>query len=103
VTRANTAPLAVAGLVGGFAAARYTHRRDLGGAVFALAGAACTRSWLRAAGPARTGVLLATYTAAMGASHPLAKKIGAWPSVAAVSAATAAAARMLADRSAHTV
>lgn len=99
MTRANTAPLAVAGLVGGFAAARYTHRRELGGAVFAVAGAACARTWLHTAGPARTGALLAIYTAAMGASHPLAKKIGAWPSVTAVSLVTAVAATV-SDRSA---
>lgn len=34
----------------------------------------------------------------MGASHPLAKKIGAWPSVAAVSGAVATAAWAVADR-----
>ena len=95
---APTAPLVAAGLVGGFAAARYTHRRELGGALFAAAGVWCARSWLRTSGPRTTGVLLGTYVAAMGGSHPLAKRIGAWPSVVAVTAVSAGAAYALADR-----
>lgn len=93
-----TAPLVATGLVGGFAAARYTHRRELGGALFAVAGAWCARSWLRTSGPGTTGLLLGTYVAAMGGSHPLAKRIGAWPAVAAVTAVSAGAAYALADR-----
>lgn len=93
-----TAPLVAAGLVGGFAAARYSGRRELGGAVFAAVGALCARSWLRSSGPGVMGILLGTYAAAMGGSHPLAKKLGAWPSVLAVSAAAAGAAYGLADR-----
>lgn len=93
-----TAPLVAAGLVGGFATARYTHRRELGGALFAAVGAWCARSWLRTAGPATTGVLVGTYVVAMGGSHPLAKRIGPWPSVAVVSAVSAGAAYALADR-----
>nr|WP_261575160.1 hypothetical protein [Frankia gtarii] len=45
-----------------------------------------------------TGVLLGTYTAAFGAAHPLAKKLGAWPSVLAVSAAATTTTYLLADR-----
>ena len=37
-------------------------------------------------------MLLGTYLAAFGVSHPLAKQIGAWPSVLAVAAVTGAAA-----------
>jgi hypothetical protein len=44
------------------------------------------------------GALLATYLAAFGASHPLAKRIGAWPSVLAVAAVSAGASNLLADR-----
>jgi hypothetical protein len=44
-------------------------------------------------------VLLGTYLAAFGASHPLAKKIGAWPSVGVVTAVASGAAYALADRS----
>lgn len=93
-----TAPLVAAGLVGGFAAARYTHRRELGGAVFAAVGAWCARSWLRTSGPGTTGLLLGTYVAAMGGSHPLAKWLGPWPSVLAVTAVSAGATYALADR-----
>ncbi len=64
-------PAVAAGLVGGYAVARYTGVRPLGGAVLAVAGAAACLS-------------------AFGASHPLAKKIGAWPSVAAVTVAASA-------------
>ncbi|AZG46498.1 hypothetical protein [Gordonia insulae] len=78
-----------AGLVGGFAAARYTGRRELGGVVLAGAGAWCTREWARQS-PVVAAGLLTGYLGAFGASHPLAKKIGAWPSVFAVTAATAA-------------
>jgi hypothetical protein len=94
-----TAPLVAAGLVGGFVAARYTHRRELGGAVFAAAGAVCARSWLRSSGPGVMGVLLGVYAGAMGGSHPLAKKIGPWPAVLAVTAAASGASYALADRS----
>jgi hypothetical protein len=67
--------------------------------VFAAAGAACARSWLRSSGPGVMGLLLGTYAAAMGGSHPLAKKLGAWPSVLAVSAVASGASYALADRS----
>lgn len=94
-----TAPLAATGLIGGFAAARYSGHRPLGGVVLAAVGAACGRSWLRSSGPGVSGLLLGIYTAGFGVSHPLAKKIGAWPSVLAVSAVCAGAAYGLADRS----
>jgi hypothetical protein len=83
------------GLVGGFAVARWTGRRELGGAVFAAAGAWCARNWYRASGPAAAAGLSTLYVAAMGGSHPLAKRIGAWPSVAAVTAVTVAAAELV--------
>ena len=93
-----TAPLVAAGLVGGFAAARYSGRRELGGVVLAAAGAACARSWLRSSGPGVSGVLLGTYLAAFGASHPLAKKIGAWPAVLTAAGTSAAASWIVSDR-----
>jgi hypothetical protein len=95
---APTAPVVALGLVGGYAAARYSGRRELGGAVLATAGVVAGRSWLRSSGPAVTGVLAGTYLAAFGASHPLAKKVGAWPSVGIVTAVAAGAAYVLADR-----
>jgi hypothetical protein len=42
--------------------------------------------------------LSAAYWVAMGVSHPLAKKVGTWPSVLGVTAAAAGAAYVLADR-----
>jgi hypothetical protein len=93
----TTAPVVAVGLVGGYAAARYSGRRELGGAVLAAAGAWCGRSWLRS-GPATAGLLGATYLAAFGASHPLAKKVGAWPSVGIVTTVAAGAAYLVADR-----
>ncbi|WOC12468.1 hypothetical protein [Gordonia sp. MP11Mi] len=85
----SSVPIVAAGLVGGYAVARYSGRRALGGVVLAAAGGAAGRSWL-ARGPVVTGGLAAAYLGAFGASHPLAKKIGAWPSVFAVTAAAAA-------------
>jgi len=83
--------VAALGLTGGFLVARRTGRRDLGGALFAVASAWCARDWYRASGPAAAAGLSALYAAAMGGSHPLAKRIGAWPSVIAVTAVTVAA------------
>jgi hypothetical protein len=82
--------VAPAGVLGGFAAARYSGRRALGGAAFAAAGALCFREWARAPGPAAAG-LAALYAAAMLASRPPVEKIRPWTSVPAVSTVTAAA------------
>ncbi|GGD19698.1 hypothetical protein [Nocardioides daphniae] len=88
-----TAPLVAVGLVGGYAAARFSGKRPLGGAVLAVAGAAAATGWTRQVGPVGAAALTAVYVGAFGASHPLAKKLGAWPSVGVVTAvATAAAA-----------
>lgn len=96
---APTAPLVAAGLVGGFAAARYSGRRELGGVVLAAVGGVCGRSWLRSSGPGVMGLLLGVYAVAFGSSHPLAKKIGPWPAVLAVTAVASGTAYALADRS----
>jgi hypothetical protein len=88
--------VAAAGLIGGFAAARATGRRELGGAAFATAGAWCASRWAQQVGvPAAVG-LTAAYTAAMGGSHPLAKKVGAWPAVLLVTAGVVAASEVAA-------
>lgn len=93
-----TAPVVAASLIGGYSVARLSGRRELAGVVLAVGGTVCGRSWLRSRGPVLTGTLLGTYTAAFGLAHPLAKKLGAWPSVLFVSAAAAAATHVLADR-----
>jgi hypothetical protein len=98
-TSVPTAPIVATGLLGGFAAARYTGRRELGGAVLVAAGAAAAQEWLRRSGPGVMGVLLGTYLVGFGVSHPLAKKIGAWPAVLAVTGVSAGAAYVLADHS----
>lgn len=87
----TTSALAAGGLLGGFAVARQSGNRQLGGAVLAAVGVACTTQWQNSSGSARAGALLGTYLVAFGASHPLAKKIGAWPAVGAVAAVTAVA------------
>ena len=73
---------------------RYTGHRNAGGAVFAVAGAWCTREWARRSGGLAAAGLSALYLTAMGGSHPLAKKLGPWPSVLTVAAVTAAASEL---------
>ncbi|MDD0857044.1 hypothetical protein NHF46_02950 [Arthrobacter alpinus] len=83
--------LATSGLLGGYQTARATKNRQLGGAVLAAAGAAAFMGWKKNAGTGTAVALTLTYVAAFGASHPLAKKMGAWPAVYTVTAATAVA------------
>ncbi|WP_425956742.1 hypothetical protein [Xylanimonas sp. McL0601] len=97
-TTVPTAPIVAAGLVGGFAVGRATKQRPLAGVVLAAAGVTAGMQWARTSGPATTAALVATYLAAFGLSHPLAKKIGAWPSVFTAAAVSAAAAWVLNDR-----
>jgi hypothetical protein len=93
-----TAPVVATGLVGGYAIARFSGRRELGGLFLAACGLWSVRQWKRVGGPGLAVGLGLTYAAAFGASHPLAKRIGAWPSVAAVTAVASGAAAALADR-----
>ncbi|MBO0767569.1 MAG: hypothetical protein J2O48_02670 [Solirubrobacterales bacterium] len=92
----STAPVAGGSLIGGYIVARFT-KRQFGGAVLAVGGVLAARQW-RKQGTAVTVVLLGTYLGGFGASHPLAKKIGAWPSVFSVAALSAGASYLLADR-----
>jgi hypothetical protein len=55
------------------------------------------RRWTKEAGAPVAATLLATYLAGFGLSHPLAKRIGAWPSVLAVAAVSGGASSLLAD------
>ncbi|MEU6733814.1 hypothetical protein [Streptomyces physcomitrii] len=98
MAKVPAAVLASAGLIGGYATARFTRKRQLGGAVLALAGAAAANQWREQAGGKAAGALTAAYLGAFGASHPLAKKIGAWPAVFSVAGAVAAASWAVADR-----
>lgn len=96
--RIPTAPVAAGSLVGGYIVARATKVRPLGGALLALGGVWCARRWARAAGVPRTAVLVATYLGGFGASHPLAKRIGPWPSVLSVAAVSGLASWLIGDR-----
>ena len=93
-----TSLLTSAGLIGGFAAARVTQHRYPGGVVAGGAGLTVFEMWRRRAGLGTACALGSTYVAAVAASHPLAKKIGAWPSVLTVTAVTAAASHLFGDR-----
>lgn len=88
---APAALTAAAGLLGGYGVARWSGRRELGGAVLAVAGAGAAAQWHRRSGAATAAALTGLYVAAFGGSHPLAKRIGAWPSVFAVTGVVAAA------------
>lgn len=95
---APTAPVAAGSLVAGYAVARKSGIRPLGGAVSALACAWCARSWARRAGGPTAAALVGIYAAGLGGSHPLAKRIGAWPAVLTGAAVSGAAAWALSDR-----
>ncbi|MFD9864179.1 hypothetical protein [Streptomyces alboflavus] len=96
--RIHTAPIAAFGLLGGYATARFTKKRPLGGAVLAAAGAAAAQQWRRQAGPKTAAALSAAYVAGFAGSHPLAKKVGAWPAVLGVAGSVALASWVAVDR-----
>jgi hypothetical protein len=98
VTRVPSAVVAAGGLVGGYGVARWTKKRGLGGAVLLVAGGVAAAQWRERAGVGAAGVLTAAYVAAFGASHPLAKKVGAWPAVFSAAGVVAVAAWGVADR-----
>lgn len=98
LTRVPTAPLLAGGLVGGFALAQQTGVRPLGGAAMLGANVVAARQWYAVGGAPLVAGLSVGYWAAMGLSHPLARKVGTWPSVLGVTAVAAVAAWLLADR-----
>jgi hypothetical protein len=93
-----TAPIVAGSLIGGYLVARETEVRPLGGLVLAVGGAVAGREWVRTAGPVGAAALGAVYLGSFGASHPLAKKIGAWPAVFTAAGVSAAAAFLVSDR-----
>lgn len=94
----QTAPVTALGLIGGYLVARESGIRPLGGVLLGGAGLLAGRSWLAKTDPATTAALAAIYLGGFGASHPLAKKVGAWPAVLGVTAVSAAASHLLSDR-----
>lgn len=93
----STATVVAAGLIGGWLTARESGIRPLGTIPLVAAGALAARSWNKKKGPGVTAALLGTYVGAFGMSHPLAKRIGAWPAVLTVTGAAAAVAYMVSD------
>ncbi|MGW7462827.1 hypothetical protein [Streptomyces sp. NPDC054797] len=93
-----TSLVTAGGLVGGYAAARWTGLRPLGGVVLAAAGTVAAREWHRRTSPTTTAALTTAYLAAFAGSHPLAKKIGPWPAVFTAAGTMALAAYAAADR-----
>ncbi|MFJ7332724.1 hypothetical protein ACIQU3_30240 [Streptomyces sp. NPDC101110] len=98
MAKVPSAVVAASGLVGGYGVARWTRQRPLGGVVLAAAGVAAARQWRQQAGGPAAGALSAAYVAAFAGSHPLAKKVGAWPAVFGVAGAVALASWAVADR-----
>ncbi|WP_172384392.1 hypothetical protein [Streptomyces sp. MNP-20] len=98
MARMSTALIASAGLVGGYATARFTKKRPLGGVVLAAAGVVAAKGWQERAGVKAAAGLGAAYVAAFAGSHPLAKKVGAWPAVFGVAGAVGLASWVVADR-----
>jgi hypothetical protein len=92
-----TWPVASGSLLLGFAVAEATGIRPLGGIVLIAACAWCALRWLRAAGAARTALLVVVYAGAFVVSHIVADTLGAWPSVLLAAAVVGIAAYALAD------
>jgi len=98
MARIPSSLVAATGLIGGFGVARATKKRELGGAALVAAGAVAATQWKRSAGPATAVALTGLYVAAFAGSHPLAKKLGAWPSVLTVAGGVAVASWAAVDR-----
>lgn len=84
--RLQTAVVAAATLLVGFAVATLTGNRALGGVVVVVGAVWCLWRWWGYAGPARAVAAVLVGGVAFVVSHPLGKVIGAWPAVLLVSA-----------------
>ncbi|GGZ75505.1 hypothetical protein GCM10010371_39130 [Streptomyces subrutilus] len=96
--RVPSSAVAATGLVGGYAVARWTGKRPLGGVVLGAAGLAAGRERHRRGGVRAAAGLGALYLAGFAGAHPPARKVGAWPAVVGAAAVVAAAAWATADR-----
>src|SRR4051812_31093370 len=101
MTPVPTSALAAGSLLGGYVTGRLTGVRPAGGGLLLWGAAGCGRRWQRTGGPARPAALLAPDGGAVGGPHPLAKRIGSWRSVAAVTVGVGVAAHVLGDRPAR--
>lgn len=95
--RALGSIIASASLIGAFGVAQAADNRTAGGVVLLAGGAAATWHWWRVAGPKAAVANATIFAAAFVLSHPLAKQIGAWPSVVTVTAVTAGATYLIAS------
>ncbi|GAA1412371.1 hypothetical protein AUR04nite_10600 [Glutamicibacter uratoxydans] len=89
MSRLSSTAVAATGLIGGFATGQATKKRPLAGVVLAAAGAGAFMLWKKDAGTGKAIALTSAYLGGFGASHPFAKKIGAWPAVNTVTAGVA--------------
>ena len=96
--RIPTSVMAAVGLIGGFAVTKLAHHRRPGGLVAGSIGLLAVETSRRRAGTAAALAVGGSYVTALAVSHPLAKKLGAWPSVFTVAAAAATTAHLVADR-----
>ena len=92
-----TWPVAAGSLALGFAVAQATGVRPLGGVVLIAGCGWCATRWRERVGGGRAVGRVGRYLAAFAGSHVLGHVIGAWPSVAVVSAVVAAGAYAVAD------
>ncbi|MBM7767477.1 hypothetical protein [Glutamicibacter nicotianae] len=89
MSRIASTALATTGLLGGYATGRATKKRPLAAVVLGAAGVGAFLLWKKDAGTGKAVALASAYLGGFGASHPLAKKIGAWPAVNTVTAGVA--------------
>lgn len=92
-----TWPVAAGSLALGFAVAQATGVRALGGLVLVAGCGWCALRWRERVGAGRVAGLVGLYLAAFAGSHVLGHVIGAWPSVAVVSAVVGAGTYAVAD------
>ncbi|WP_243789163.1 hypothetical protein [Saccharopolyspora gloriosae] len=92
---ASPALLSSAGLIAGFGVTRLQRHRSWSGLVAGAGGLAAMDSCRRRSGGGRALVLGAAYAGALAGSHPLARRIGAWPAVLTAAAGVAGAAHLL--------
>lgn len=93
---AVTAPVAAGSLIVGYAVARGSGVRPLGGLVLLGGTAWCARRWSEQHGPGTAAALAGVQLGSFVLSHRLAPRIGAWPSVL-VAAAAGGGAAAIAD------
>ncbi|MBT2449346.1 hypothetical protein J7F03_20065 [Streptomyces sp. ISL-43] len=98
MVRVPSSVVAATGLVGGYAVARWTKKRPLGGVVLGAAGVVAGLEWHKRGGAPAAAGLGALYLAGFAGAHPLAKKVGAWPAVLGAAGIVAAASWAVADR-----